>query len=122
MSIIRDVLLGEGIEREEFDIVPYPIETLELIHYYIPDGVCHFITILDQWGTYKKQRIESLGYPVEVLWNSKKKGISSTMIRQAIYHHEEWKKYVPEKTYQYIVDNNIDIRIRGLIDNEFTIS
>lgn len=122
MSIIRDVLLEAGIKREEFDIVPYPIETPEFIHYYIPDGACHFITILDHWGTCKKVRIESLGYPVEVLWNSNKKGISSTMIRQAIYNHEEWKDFVPEKTYQYIVRNNIDTRIRGLIDNECTIS
>ena len=122
MSIIRDVLLETGINREEFDIVPYPIETPEFIHYYIPDDAYHFITILDQWGTCKKQRIESLGYPVEVLWNRREKGISSTMIRQAIYRHEEWKKYVPEITYQYIISHNIDTRIKGLIENDHTIS
>ena len=111
MKMIEGVLLENGLKREEFDIVPYPIGKPEIIKYYVPQDSCHFITILDKWGECKKKRIEALGYKVVVLWKKTEKNISSTMIRKCIVSKSSWKEYVPQGTYDYIVSNSIDKRI-----------
>lgn len=118
MCIIRNALLGAGLKREEFDIIPYPIERPQFIKSYVPEDACHFITILDQWGDCKKMRIEDMGYRVRVLWKDIPKNISSTMIREAIGRKEEWRQYVPDATYEYITSHGIDERISGLLKEE----
>ena len=111
MKMIESVLLGNGLIREEFDIVPYPIGKPDIIKYYLPQNASHFITILDEWGECKKQRIEALGYKVIVLWKKTDKKISSSMIRERILEQVSWKEFVPDETYNFIVDNAIDKRI-----------
>ncbi len=118
MCIIRNALLEAGVKREEFDIIPYPIERPKFIKSYVPEDACHFITILDEWGYCKKDRIEEMGYPVVVLWENILKHISSTMIRQAIGRNCQWRQYVPEATYEYITTHKIDERISGLLKEE----
>ena len=58
------------------------------------------------------ERIEQWGYKVHVLWKKTEKGISSTMLRQHIVEDKPWKQYVPNATYEYIVANGIDKRIK----------
>ena len=114
-KMIEGVLLEQGLAREEFDIVPYPIGKPELIKYYVPEGATHYVTILDAWGHAKNQRLINLGFDVEVLWDDKPKGISSTMLREKIASDESWKEYVPAATYKYITENEIDIRIKNMM-------
>ena len=64
MKMIEAALLEQGLLRDEFDLVPYPIGRPELVKYYIPD---------------------------------------------------DWKQYVPNATYEYIVANGIDKRIIELM-------
>lgn len=111
MKMIEAALFEQGLRREEFDLVPYPIGCPELVKYYIPQNACHFITILDEWGDCKKERIEKWGYKVHVLWKKTEKGISSTMLRQCMVEGKPWKQYVPNATYEYIIANEIDKRI-----------
>lgn len=118
MKMVEAVLLEQGLQRDEFDIVPYPIGCPELIQYYVPADGCHFITILDAWGNCKEQRIRDLGYRVQVLWDDKPKGISSTMIRKRMVQGLSWKEYVPEATWHYIVDHGIDQRICKMMENK----
>ena len=114
MKMIEAALLEQGLRREEFDLVPYPIGRPELVKYYIPDDACHFITILDEWGDCKKERMESYGYKVHVLWKKTEKGISSTMLRACMAEGKPWKQYVPNATYEYVVAKGIDKRIINL--------
>lgn len=113
MKMIEASLLEAGIKRTDFDIVPFPIGRPELLRFYIPDGVPIFVTILDEWGRCKTQRLQEFGYPVHVLWENTEKLISSTMIRQCIAVGTEWKQYTPEAVYRYVVDHKIDLRIRA---------
>ena len=112
MQMVESVLLEAGVPREEFDIVPFPIGKPELISCYIPQDACIFVTVLDQWGHTKVQRLRDAGYRVEVLWERDKKGVSSTMLRSMIQSGEEWDKFVPDATYRYLAAFNIDMRIR----------
>ena len=114
-KMIEAVLLEQGLTREEFDIVPYPIGKPELIKYYVPAGAVHYVTILDPWGHRKNQRLRDMGYDVEVLWDDKPKGISSSMLRKLMAEGGQWSQYVPAATYKFITENGIDKRIAEML-------
>ena len=44
-QMIRLALLEAGLEREEFEIVPFPIERPEILYNYIPLSATSFFTI-----------------------------------------------------------------------------
>ena len=116
MKMVQLALKGAGLSDEKFDIVPFPIGRPELIRYYVPKHITCYITISDAWGESKKERLESLGYEVRVLWHvsPEKKGISASEIRTAITLGSEWKHLVPKEVYEYMVQCGIDERIRSL--------
>lgn len=113
MKMVEAVLLEAGVPREDFDIVPFPIGKPELIRFYIPDHTTIYVTILDAWGHCKTDRLKDFGYQVEVLWDDRPKGISSSMIRRAMMAGEEWKQYVPNATYEFVTGHGIDKRIKN---------
>ena len=112
MKMIESALLEAGLSRDEFDIVPFPIGAPHLLHFYIPRETCIFLTILDEWGHRKAQRLQEFGYRAEVLWEKTEKGISSSMLRQYITEEKDWSGFVPPATYRYITEHGIDLRIR----------
>ena len=120
MKMIEATLLEAGLNREEFDIVPFPIGRPELLRFYIPDGIRIFVTILDAWGHCKTERLQDFGYHVEVLWEKTEKLISSTMIRECILAEKPWKQYVPNATYHYVKHHKLDARIKELMQNNKT--
>lgn len=49
-SMIKEALLEAGLQRNEFDIVPFPINFPDLIKNYVPiDRSVFYITIYDDW-------------------------------------------------------------------------
>lgn len=112
MRMIESALLEAGIDRADFDIVPFPIGAPHLLHFYVPRTACIFLTILDDWGHRKAQRLQEFGYQTEVLWEKTDKGVSSSMLRQYITDGQDWSPYVPAATYRYITQQGIDRRIR----------
>ena len=112
MKMVEAALLEAGLDRADFDIVPFPIGKPELMRFYIPVGTHLFVTILDEWGHCKTDRLKDYGYDVEVLWERHDKAISSSMIRGLITENGEWRRYVPGATYEFIFNHGIDQRIR----------
>lgn len=112
MKMVEAALLEAGLSRAEFDIVPFPIGKPELMRFYIPEGTHLFVTILDEWGRCKTDRLKDYGYEVEVLWERTDKVISSSMIRRQITENGEWRRFVPGATYRFVLDHGIDERIR----------
>lgn len=113
MKMVEAVLLEAGIPRQEFDIVPFPIGKPQYIPFYIPEDACIFVTILDQWGHCREDRLREYGQKVSVLWEKTEKGISSSMIRKCILSNTPWKQFVPNATYEFITKHGIDQRIRA---------
>lgn len=113
MKMVEGVLLEAGVPRADFDIVPFPIGKPELIRFYIPDHTTIFVTILDEWGRCKTDRLKDFGYPVEILWENRPKGISSSMIRKAMMAGTPWKQLVPNATYEFVTAHGIDERIKN---------
>lgn len=102
MKMIEGALIEAGINRSEFDIVPFPIERPEEIKNFVPENAVYFMTIYDEWGTFKFKQLKSMGLEVEVMWDNRKKIISGSLVREKICCNEQWKDLVPLFVYNYI--------------------
>lgn len=102
MKMVEGALLDAGIKREEFDVVPFPVERPDKIANFVPENAVYFMTIYDDWGIEKKKILESLNLKVEVMWAGRKKVISGSLVREKIRNNEEWKNLVPFFVFEYI--------------------
>lgn len=115
-SMVECALLEAGVKREEFEIVPYPIERPEVLHNYIPLSATSFFTIYDQWGHEKLERLRSLGYQTVVLFDDREKKMCSTEIRQKIVDKAYWKDMVPNAVYHYIMEHDLTEKVLRLAE------
>ena len=115
-EMIRDALLDFGVKREEFEIIPFPISSPELLQQYTPADAVHYMSICSAWDEEKYQILCSLDLNVEVLWRrtGEEKEITGSELRSLIARGEEWKQYVPKTAAEYLEKNGIDQRIRQL--------
>lgn len=109
LEMIRVALLAEGINEEEFRIVPFPIEKQDQIFNFVPRDAVFFITIYDNWGREKLKILKTLGLSVEVMWERslEQKPISGSLLRKKISHGEEWEYLVPTAVASYIKEHNL---------------
>lgn len=115
-QMIRGALLEAGVPREEFDIVPFPINYPELLLNYVPWDAKFYMTIYDEWSEEKKRSLEALGCAVEVMWrrSNEEKEISGTEVREAIVRGEAWRHLVPPSVYAFAQKAGLEERIRAL--------
>ncbi len=116
LEMVRLALMEAGIAQERFRVVPFPINFPELLPSYCPATAVFFHTIYDAWGDRKLELMQRVGLQVELLWKKpeSEKGISASQIRKAIVANRPWQHMVPESVAQYLVENNIDDRIRAM--------
>ena len=111
-NMVKLALLEAGIKREDFEIVPFPIERPEILHNYIPLTATSFFTIYDEWGYEKLHRLGELGYGTYVLFDDREKQMCSTDIRQKIALGDDWSAFVPAAVYRYITENGLTDKIK----------
>lgn len=114
-NMVKLALLGAGLKREDFEIVPYPIERPEILYNYVPLGATSFFTIYDDWGYEKLNRLKNLGYGTVVLFDTRQKAMCSTEIRQKMVNGDNWKQMVPEAVYHYVVENNLVDKVKQVL-------
>lgn len=114
-NMIKLALLEAGVKREDFEIVPYPIERPEILYNYIPLSATSFFTIYDQWGYEKLHRLGELGYGTVVLFDNREKKMCSTDIRKKIAEESDWQDMVPPAVYRYIIDNGLTEKVKQVM-------
>jgi nicotinamide mononucleotide adenylyltransferase len=99
-TMVRAVLVEEGLSYEDFSIVPFPVNCPELYRYYVPMEGVFYLTIYDRWGQRKLEQFKSAGLRTEVLWSRPRedKGLTGTDVRERMALGEEWKHMVPPAT------------------------
>ena len=114
VEMIRGALASFGVKREEYEIVPFPINRPEYIIQYVPADAVHYIGIYDEWSEERYQRLVQQKLNVVVLWRKAKedRGIVAADVRGAIERGEDWQTLVPKSVYEYVVSHGIDERIR----------
>ena len=113
-EMIRGSLLESGVPREEFDIVPFPVNCPELIFNSVPREAKFYMTLYDQWSLEKKAMLERLGCDVEVMWQrtDAERLTSGTEVRDLIRAGKPWEHLVPPFVYAYMTAHGIDRRLR----------
>lgn len=110
--MVRFALLEAGIEVESFSIVPFPISRPDLLENFTPPDATYYLTIYDEWGREKKQRLESIGLKTHVMWEKpvNEKGITGTYVRKAIRDNGDWEPLVPPAVAKKIIEWNLQER------------
>ena len=113
-EMIRGSLLESGVPREEFDIVPFPVNCPELIFNYVPRDAKFYMTLYDQWSLEKKAMLDGLGCAVEVMWRrtDADRLTSGTEVRERIRSGQPWAHLVPPFVYRYMTQQGIEGRLR----------
>lgn len=108
-EMIQNCLLDVGVSAGDFQVVPFPIEDPDRIEHYAPEGATHFLSIYDDWGRQKRERLESVGLKVHVLWerSESQKIHKATEIRNLIRSGEEFADQVPSSIAKWIVKNDL---------------
>lgn len=114
--MIHDAMIDFGVRREEFDIVPLPINKKKQILNYTPKEATYFMSICNEWGEEIARTLESLGVDIDILWQKSEedRGTTGTEVRNAIRNNEDWRPLVPKTVYEYMLDHKIDERIKAL--------
>jgi len=114
-SMLQGSMLEAGVNINTFNIAPFPIENPDNIFNFTPRDAVYYITIYDQWGYEKEKILKRIGCNVEIMWvrDASQRITSGTEIRNKIKNKSEWKHLVPKYVFNYIIDNEIDKRIRG---------
>jgi nicotinamide-nucleotide adenylyltransferase len=114
--MLEAVLLASDLNRQEFTIVPLPINLPERYRFYVPMEAVFFLSIYDDWGRRKLQYFESLGLSTHVLWEvpPEKKGISASDVRQRMLAGQPWEHLVPASVPAMIDQWGIPDRLRQL--------
>lgn len=114
--MLQASMLEAGIHREEFDIVPFPIEEPLRIRNYVPMDAAFYMTIYDKWGEKKRDILQKLGVRVVVMWERSiaERFTSGTEVRELIRAGKSsWKDYVPDAVYRYITEKRLDERLKA---------
>lgn len=114
--MLRDAMIESGIERSEFEIVPFPINIPELIKYYVPMDALFFITIYDDWGKHKLSTFKELGVRTDLMWTRTldERFTTGKDVRKLIAMNEPWEHLLPSSVVKYIKINKLDLRIKEL--------
>lgn len=113
-QMITGAMLEAGVARDEFDIVPFPINYPERLFSYVPRDAKYYMTLYDAWSREKLETLKGLGCDVEVMWtrSNAEKVTSGTEVRSRIIAGQSWERLVPRSVYQYITSHQIDLRLR----------
>jgi len=111
--MVEAALIGAGVEAHRLRIVPFPNGFPERLRHYAPREAVYLLTVYDDWGVEKLDRLRSLGLTTEVMWRRTDKPISGARVRRAIAAGTDWQRLVPAAVATVIRQRGIDARIRG---------
>ena len=119
-EMLRDAMKEFGVDREEFEIIPFPVTKPDQLLQYAPQDAVYFLGICDSWSEDNKKVLENLGLKTEVIWwkSPDEKGITGAEVRENIITGQEWRNLVPKTVYQYSVKRHLDERVKRLVEEK----
>lgn len=110
LMMITESMVEAGVPREEFTIVPFPIEVPEKIPNFVPEDVVFFQTIYDQWGRNKVEQLQKMGYQTEVMWErtDADRLTSGTQVRKLMQEGGDWESLMPKAAAKYVKEHHLE--------------
>ena len=95
--LVQSAVKENGMNPDEFSIVPFPINLPERYQYYVPTDAVFFLSVYDDWGRQKLDYFKSTGLRTHVLRDVSpaEKGISANDIRNKMINDQPWEHLVP---------------------------
>ena len=115
-ELVEAALVAADVDRSRFRITPFPIETPDRLHEFVPpDSVC-FTTLVNEWNDEKVRRLNEHGFCTEILGLSMPDNMrvtSGTEIRRLIRASDpSWARFVPQAVAE-IIENRLRGRLAG---------
>jgi nicotinamide-nucleotide adenylyltransferase len=116
LQIIETVLTSQGIDRNRFDVTPFPIEEPQQLDQFIPNHVPVFTTTYDEWNQAKIKTLEEQGYEVINLWTrAQKKYVGKDIREQLAAGDPGWRTSVPASAIGPLEEMAVGERLRTLV-------
>ena len=95
--LIKASLAEQGLNADQFSVVPFPINYPELYQHYVPMDAVFFLTIYDEWGKQKLEYFKAQGLKTHVLREvpPEQKGMSASDVRDLMKDNRPWEHTVP---------------------------
>jgi nicotinamide mononucleotide adenylyltransferase len=99
LEMVTAALVTAGVSQCEFGVIPFPVDTPDLLPDFLPTTVPILTTIYDDWNRYKVQSLRQVGYDVQILWESNRKPAEGVQVRRlTVAGNEGWRDLVPTTT------------------------
>lgn len=115
-EMLRRAMREFNIPENQYDIIPFPVNCSEYLLQYAPREAVYYMGMYDAWDEEKLKILRSLGLDTEILWRKplEEKAITGADIRNRIATGQEWAHLVPKSVYSYLVEQELDKRIKRL--------
>jgi nicotinamide mononucleotide adenylyltransferase len=112
-EMIKLMLSARNVSSTRFSFRRFPIEVPARLAEHITTDVVCLTTIRDQWNLTKVERLRSIGYSVEVLWDKRDvPGIQGTKIREKIRAGDtSWRSDVHPSVAEFIIANSNKVQL-----------
>ena len=108
LTMIEQSLVEEGISRELFTIVPFPLDTPAIWRDCIPLSNLQLVRTFETWEYRKSELLEAGGYAVKTIEGNPAARISGRDIRDAMSNGAEWQHLVPTGTADTLLSIGLD--------------
>jgi cytidyltransferase-like protein len=117
-GLVREALLENGVSRDRFEVLPFPIEDDRALAEFLPISVPVLTTVYDDWNREKIRRLKAAGYHVEILWERSTKDYVGSTVRQLITENNpRYQEMVPIATVRLVERLDLGGRLRALSHN-----
>ncbi len=108
-ELVTAMLIARGCSAKQFSFMQFPIEVPGDLEKVLEKSTPCLTTIRDQWNIVKIERLRSLGYVVDVLWDRQgQKGIQGTNIRKKIQNGDSsWKEELHPAVVKELLDTGL---------------
>lgn len=114
-EMLQSAMREFRVPREEYDILPFPIQSPGDLKHYLPEEGVHFLGVVNLGDEKKYEILRSLNVPIEVLWRrGGEDAISSEEVRRKMLLGEDWEQLVPKSVVHYLKQKGLVERILRL--------
>ncbi len=103
---IKLSLEKEGINRNDYTIVPFPIDSPHKVLNFVPHESVMYTTIYDSWNIQKIRRLREQGFETCVLWRRKHKRYEGKAARAALARNDgSARDLLPDGAYDAVQES-----------------
>lgn len=94
MTMVRAALRSAHVERDRYEIVPFPLHDRDRVGHYVPFDVVQYVRVFSRWEAGKAEMLRGYGYSVKAIQGDVEQRITATDIREGLRRGRPWHHLV----------------------------